>query len=292
VVILKIHPERVLGALGSANPAYLALALALTVPFLYLKTLRWHAMLEAAGVNATFGEAALSLVAGMGLALVTPARLGEIARAAYLRDSQKLKIAGLVMVDKAFDVLVLVILSITGAWALIGPWAGAGFLLTGACAIVIAFRPRSSHRLALRLTAGAPWSGKIDRVLSSLEVLSPISTSLFLLLTTLSFAVVLVQFGLILLSWKAWSLGIVFLTLPLVILTNVLPITIGGLGVREGVAALLLVRYGVSPAHAALAAFLMFLINTALPGLVGAVLTPALPSTPPASTSTPNLERP
>jgi hypothetical protein len=34
-------------------------------------------------------------------------------------------------------------------------------------------------------------------------------------------------------------------------------------------------HYGVSAADAALAAFLMFALNTALPGLVGALLLPA-----------------
>jgi uncharacterized membrane protein YbhN (UPF0104 family) len=76
-------------------------------------------------------------------------------------------------------------------------------------------------------------------------------------------------------SWRSWSLDIVVLTFPLVVLTNVLPITIGGLGVREAAAAALLSHYGVSPADAALAALLMFGINTALPGIVGATLLPA-----------------
>jgi uncharacterized membrane protein YbhN (UPF0104 family) len=54
-----------------------------------------------------------------------------------------------------------------------------------------------------------------------------------------------------------------------------MPVTIGGLGIREGAAAWLLSRYGVPTAEAALAAFLMFSINTALPGLIGAFLLPA-----------------
>jgi uncharacterized membrane protein YbhN (UPF0104 family) len=134
----------------------------------------------------------------------------------------------------------------------------------------------------VRLPVRIPLKSRIERVAISLESLSPASTTTFLALTLLSFLVVLVQFGIILLSWRSWSLDIVFLTFPLVVLTNVLPITIGGLGVREAAAAVLLGHYGVSQSHAVLAALLMFALNTALPGIVGALVLPFV-SRPPAS---------
>jgi uncharacterized membrane protein YbhN (UPF0104 family) len=117
-------------------------------------------------------------------------------------------------------------------------------------------------------------------VWDSLASLSPRVTTIFLSLTVAAFVVVLLQFAVILLSWRGWSPDIVILTFPLVILTNVLPITIGGLGVREAASAILLSHFGVPPSEAALAAFLMFGINTALPGLLGAALLPpaAVPS--------------
>ena len=98
---------------------------------------------------------------------------------------------------------------------------------------------------------------------------------MYLLLTLLAFGVVLLQFGVILLSWRSWSLDVVFLTFPLVILTNILPLTIAGLGIREAAAIALLAHYGVSPGHAFLAAFLMFALNTAFPGIAGAAFLPA-----------------
>jgi uncharacterized membrane protein YbhN (UPF0104 family) len=252
------------------------LALALTVPFLYLKSVRWYLMLRASGVEAGFGDATLSLIGGMGLALLTPARLGEIVRAAYLPDPRKWKIGGLVMLDKGFDVLVLAALSVVGAFALLGRPLG-GLLAAGTLVGLLAlYRPAVVLRLLHRASASLPLRGKLESAWSSLECLSTGATSAFLALTLASFAVVLVQFGLLLGSWKTVSPEIVFFTFPLVILTNVLPVTIGGLGVREGAAALLLSHYGVPPAHAALAAFLMFAFNTALPGVAGAFLLPAV----------------
>jgi uncharacterized membrane protein YbhN (UPF0104 family) len=276
LVVWRADPARLSSALGSVRPGYLALALALTVPFLYLKSARWYLMLRASGIEAGFGDAAVSLVAGMGLALLTPARLGELVRAAYLPDPRKWKIGGLVLLDKGFDVLVLAGLSIAGAAALLG-WPLGVLLAAGTAAGLIAiYRPDTLLSLLHRGSARLPLRTKLESAWSSLDCLSPVTTSVFLLFTAASFAVVLVQFGLLLLSWRTWSFEIVFLTFPLVILTNVLPITIGGLGVREGAATLLLAHYGVPPAHAALAAFLMFALNTALPGIAGALLLPAI----------------
>ncbi|HEX6509171.1 MAG TPA: lysylphosphatidylglycerol synthase transmembrane domain-containing protein [Chloroflexota bacterium] len=274
LVLYKVNLLSVMQAAGSARPQYLALALALTAPFLYCKVLRWHLMLDSAGVQATFSEAALSVIGGMGLALVTPARLGELVRGAYLRDPQKLKIGGLVMIDKGLDVLVLTCLSVAGAFAILGPVAGALFTAAAVAGFAAVFDPTRVHAGLRRLSSRLPMRAKLERIWSSLESLTPRSTAVFLVLTLLSFVIVLIQFGIILLSWHSWSPDIVLFTFPIVILTNVLPVTIGGLGVREATAAVLLGHYGVPSSDAVLAALLMFAINTAAPGLVGALVLP------------------
>jgi glycosyltransferase 2 family protein len=274
LVLYKVNLGHVMRAAGSARPQYLLFALLLTVPFLYFKALRWHMMLEAAGVRATFGEATLSLMGGMSVALITPARLGELVRGAYLHDPQKMKIAGLVLLDKGFDVLVLICLSAAGAWVLLGAWAGVAFTALSVLGLIAVYRPAPFLRLLLRRPTPGIIHVKIERVAGSLEMLTPAATSTFLVLTLLSFVVVLLQFGIILLSWQSWRFDIVFLTFPIVVLTNVLPITIGGLGVREATAAALLGHFGVSQSHAVLAALLMFTVNTALPGILGAIVLP------------------
>lgn len=140
---------------------------------------------------------------------------------------------------------------------------------------MIVYMPRAVAAALGRLTPRLPGQAKLDQVLTSLDALSASATTIFLGLTLAAFLVVLAQFAIVLSNWHTSSLAIVALTFPLVILTNILPVTIGGLGLREATAAILLARYGVPAADAALAAFLMFAINTALPGIVGAFLLPA-----------------
>jgi glycosyltransferase 2 family protein len=275
LVTLRIQPQHVAHAASSTRPALLVGALLLTAPFLTIKIVRWHLMLHSAHVEVTGRESATSLLGGMGLSLLTPARLGELVRVAYLPAAARWRIGGLVMVDKAFDVLALTILSVPGAWALLGPGAGAVFGAGALAGIAIVARPEVVSTLLRRASGRFPAQDKSDQVISSLDALSARAVILFLLLTFASFAVVLIQFALLLASWKSVSASIVLLTFPIVVLTNVVPITVGGLGVREATAALLLAHYGVPGADAAVAAFLMFALNTALPGVLGALLLPA-----------------
>jgi glycosyltransferase 2 family protein len=272
LVVIKVRPQSILSALATVNPAYVLLAAPLTVPFLYMKILRWHLMLRYGQIEATWGEAVRSLVGGMGLALVTPARLGELVRVAYLRDPQKWKIGGLVMIDKAFDVLVLAGLSIIGAAALLGPSLAILLTIAFATGLLVVYFPRQLSRILHLASNRLPFYQTLERIWSSLDTLSVRSTTLFLALTLLAFVFVFLQYGVLLLSWHQWSFGIILLTIPLVILTNVVPATVGGLGVREGAAALLLAHYGVTPANAAVAAFLSFSLNTLLPGVIGVMV--------------------
>ena len=198
LIIWRIQPQNLAASFDKLQPTSVAVAALLTLPFLYLKTLRWLYMLRNAGSEATFGEAAVSLVGGMGLALVTPARVGEVARIAYLRDPRKLRLSALVMLDKFFDVLVLALLAIVGAWRLLGWPAGVGLSAIGVAGLVFTFFPRLFASPVAYVERRAPLKGRTHEVFSSLESLSPAATALYISLTVAAFALVILQFALIL----------------------------------------------------------------------------------------------
>lgn len=272
LIVWRSQPGRLLPAAGKLGSANLILAALLTVPFLYLKTLRWLYMLRYAGTEVSFGEAATSLVGGMGVALLTPARVGEVARIAYLRDPRKLRLSALVMLDKFFDVLVLVLLAISGAWQILGWEAGAALSVIGAGGLVFTFFPQLFEGLVARIERRAPLGGRTHEVFSSLESLFPTATALYIALTLGSFVLVIIQFWLIIHGAAHVSAGVAASTFPLVILTNVVPLTIAGLGIREATAVVLLGHYHVAASIAFVSAFTMFFLNTAIPGIVGATI--------------------
>lgn len=87
----------------------------------------------------------------------------------------------------------------------------------------------------------------------------------------LAFIITLSQCFLLINSFESVSFAVVFAVFPIVIISNILPFTIGGLGVREGVAVVLLSFFGVSASAAANSSFLLFFINTLTPGVIGAL---------------------
>jgi hypothetical protein len=273
VIVWRSEPQRIAASFGQLGLINILLALSLTVPFLFFKALRWQIMLRNAGTEVSFADAAISLVGGMGLALITPARLGEIARVAYLRDTRKVRLAALVLLDKFFDVLVLVLLAIGGAWQHLGPAFGVVFALGGVAGLVFTYRPQLFTPITKGIEARIPLAGKTGEVMSALESLSPVATTVYILLTLASFVIVIGQFGIILHGPEpGLGLNVAASVFPLVILTNVIPLTVAGLGIREAAAAVLLSQYHVPIAVASVAAFMMFFVNTAIPGFVGALL--------------------
>ena len=275
-VLWRSQPQNIVSDADRFGVGTLLVALALTIPFLYLKVLRWMYILRHGGSDASFGEAAVSLMGGMGFALITPARVGEVARVAYLRDPRKLRLASLVMLDKFFDVLVLVLLSSVGAWRILGWPFGSLLFAVGVAGLLFTFFPQMFRRQLVFMERRVPLGGKTADVFGALDSLSPTATALYIALTVAAFAIVILQFGIILHAAANVSVRVALLTFPLVILTNVLPLTIAGLGVREATAVLLLAHFHVPAAVAAIAAFVMFFLNTAIPGMVGALLVPLL----------------
>ena len=62
-----------------------------------------------------------------------------------------------------------------------------------------------------------------------------------------------------------------FSILPLVYLVTVLPVSIGGVGVREGTFVLLLAQFGVTPSDAVTLSFLEYLCRIAIAALAGVI---------------------
>ena len=275
IILWKVNPQQFWDEGHKLNLTNLLVAMVLTVPFLILKALRWHALLRAGKCRATFAESFISLVGGMGVALLTPARIGELTRAAYLSEPRKVRVGALVMVDKVYDLIVLALLAVPGAWLLVNPLLAVAFAGIGLGGVYLAMRP-SGLRTAFRLCKPLPFYKKADDVMARFAEF-PGSVGLVCLLYTFgSFLIVLAQYWIILRAWNVGGLDVVVYCFPMVVLSNVIPLTVAGLGTREGLAILLLNHYNIARSVAGTSAFLMFFMNTALPGIAGAVVTPFL----------------
>ena len=254
-----------------------AIALIYALIFTFLKALKWHYLVrQTSEKGSSLGDAVKSYLVGMVGGLLTPGRVGEIARTIYLEKHKRSLIVYLVAVDKVFDITVVVLLALPGLyyytdWLVV---AGAGIILTGLLAGI--FFPHYPLRWLNRLLKHtAKWAGVRDRLSLIEEEMESLTTKFklsFLELTLLCYAMAIVEFYWLVDNYHPCRIALIFLAQPLIMLVNIVPVTIAGLGIREGTAAVLLAPFGIPHSAALSSAFMLFLLNTALPALAGALL--------------------
>lgn len=269
LVVLLAGPGNIARAFRGADPVYILLALPLTPVCIFLKAYRWHLLARSRIPGLGFLPSFKSYMAGLTLAVITPVSSGELARGLHLDPKRGLELTGLVTVDKFLDL------------AAVGSYGCLGFLylcpLPGKmiCAVAIAC-----------MTVGWLFLGPATTILEQLFRARPdsrlgqffasvkqVSVSLVyqcLCVAFINFAFYYLQVYLVVRAF-APQVGLSAVALfPTITLSTIIPYAIGGLGIRELTAAVLLSWYGLSRAAASSAFFAHFVLIMILPGIVGA----------------------
>tara|TARA_Y100000310_G_scaffold338918_1_gene429948 strand:+ start:548 stop:1594 length:1047 start_codon:yes stop_codon:yes gene_type:complete len=257
-IIVSIDQHQLMAIVLEADVPLLLLALFLQFLVYTAKTLRWHVMVRATNLQPTFGDSWRLYNIGVFLATITPAKLGELGKAAYLKKEGLPAVAGiaLVFVDRLSDVLVISLLSIAGVGILFGPlWS----LLAG------------TFFVSFCLVALFGWKCLPQERKTVMTPHLPRKKTVFL---ALLFTVI---------SWIlyfAWTLSLaesIALVAPLPALISaltitgilsLLPIAPAGLGTRDAALLTLLATYGVSSSQSVALALLMFcsIVVMGIPG--------------------------
>jgi uncharacterized membrane protein YbhN (UPF0104 family) len=267
VVVSRLDAERLREAAARSNPLFLAAAASLAAAFTGLKVLRWRFLASHAGSPLGAADAFRSYLGGIAVGVLTPGRFGELARSLYLGKEKRLAYTMLALADKVLDVWAILACAIAGALVLLGPLAGA---LAAAGTVGLALAMLFAPRLASHVPA---------RIRPALEAVSFLGTGTILraeALAVFTFGLVLVEFHALGNAFQEVPFAAAFHVLPLVVLSNLIPLSIAGLGIREGTAVLLFSGYGVGAETAVTISLLLFLLNTGIPALVGMVLTRGL----------------
>lgn len=263
----RLDLARITNMMHSISGKTLFSVLSLAVPFVLLKTGKWHRLLQHRLPATPWRLAFRSFLVGMTLSLFTPARLGELGRAICFPGKQH-PVAALVLVDKLIDAIVLANLACMSFVLLLRKWGIPGIpLIVCIDALVWA----GGHWLRQRpCRAKWQWLSESAAILLSLSrpvVLTNVGGSI------VCFGLMVAQFHLLLsnfahqpLSWHACT------TLPAILLISSLPISLSGLGLREAVAVILLSRYHVSMESAVTVSALLWTVSSVLPALPGLLL--------------------
>ncbi|MBZ5535885.1 MAG: flippase-like domain-containing protein [Acidobacteriia bacterium] len=270
-LLWKVHPRQIFHTFRDANFDGLIIAVALGMLMLSLRWWKWHILVKSGLQTCSRKQSLVSLLGGMAFALVTPARVGELSRALFFGKGSKTQVGALTFLDRLVDLLVVLLFASVGATSRVSPIFRVGLALTMGVMAFIVIRFESFLGL-LRRRFKKGWLGarisKVEEVERNLGHGAIVQN--FVLSCCLTF-VDLVTFYVLLRCFVPVPFSVILFVFPLVLLTNVAPVTLSGLGLREGTAIALLGLFGISSAAAFNATFLSYLLNSVAPALAGAV---------------------
>jgi uncharacterized membrane protein YbhN (UPF0104 family) len=268
IILLRVDLREIAAAFGRIRPLPFIAALALLPVNFSVLILKWHYLLSHS-VRATRGQLIRSVIGGYAFVLAAPGQVGEFSRALFIPGESKLRLIGLVAVDKFTAFLITASLGLLS----LGLWHSglmfAPFLVFLGLLIWLLLRPRQFVAVTLKLIRKLPLKQKTFRFLEGFRTLSTRRLFTLLLMSLLYFLVYSLQFYFLLWAFEDVSPMAMIICFPLVMLVNSIPVTIGGLGIREGAAVLFFSQFGVQESSALGAALMLFAINILIPGLCG-----------------------
>lgn len=282
-VVRSADWDRVGDVIASANLGLIALAFLTYFVGYVASVTRWRALLTAQGVRLSFGYLYLSFMVGMFFNQLLPSTIGgDLARYRYTAASGRSAALSAVVLDRVFGTVSLVIFAAIGlALADSGttlpaevPKAIAALLAAGLAVLAAAFVAPAAllrrltawwprivrDRLAPMLDAFAAFGGRHDVLLaalaSSLLLQAIVIAHYYLVGLALGLDVPLVAFAFI---------------APVATVVTALPISVNGIGVREGVLGYLLGLYGVDVSTSLVFAWVLYALVLGQ-GLLGGVV--------------------
>lgn len=269
-ILYKIKLGQLAGAFQNADLRFFYYA----IPFLFFfnicKIAKWHLLL---GVkHGKLKKVTVSYLIGLTFGLVTPGRIGELVRVIPFNREDRWRVGGLVVVDRILEVLAIMAMTILGALIYWGSIAGGmlgSIILTGL--LLLSCRHRMLG-LLVRVARKLPSGAKLEGAIQCFGELSQKRLFLSFAMAFICYAFSIYQFHLLLSAFCEISIRVVFLGAPLVVLSNAIPVTVAGLGVREGASALIFSSFDTPETAAVNAAFLLFVMNTFVPSMIGLLL--------------------
>lgn len=271
--------SEILETLRNANPLFVAAALVLAFPNLYVQMRKWRVLLRTVSPAVSSRAVSSSFFFGLAIGTLTPGQIGEYGGRALRIDTERPGlIVGLTVLDKIHFMSVIII---AGLWSFAFLWESGTIVLIIISAIVtalliwIAFFPSLIAAILTRMGIQRLRRQVINDVLESFAGVSRGTLTRSFVLTIVLYLLILVQFFLLLSSFYAVSAldsSVGFAAALFV--KSAFPISIGDLGVREAATVFFLSLRDIPEAAAFNASFLLSVINIFLPALVGAFFVP------------------
>lgn len=270
LITSKIDWNQLIISFGQGDYVYLSIGVLVGFVFNCVKFAKWHYLINAGIHTYSFWDGAKSYMFGNALGLVTPLRAGDLGRALYFPKNDRTRILGLTIIDRAMDVVAILMLSIGGSFTLIKREFGLLVLLSCALSILVLYSPGIFQSLLNRTIKAGKIIEKVNKLIGILKILDTRTITTCLIMSVIAFIITIIEFYYVISAFEEITLSSTALVTPLITLSVLVPITFMGLGVREGLSIMLFSMFGISSGTALSAAFLCFAINNVSISLIGA----------------------
>jgi uncharacterized protein (TIRG00374 family) len=283
-IIVDIGVEKIGGAFLSIPLQFYVLALLLFIPRLFVFVYKWQFISKKQRIDVGFWYLTKTFMVSLFYGSVTPGAIGWHMRIFYLKEKSKASLAKCItnsLIDSTTSFIAGLALALFGSLLVIEHFPGlfpillVVFILYASAFIIFMKRERGNKifNILIRPLLPRKYKESIDQsVVSLYEDLPQLRDMIFpILLELIVWMIAGTQTYIMALAFSIDIPYVSFMLISItaVIISSALPISIGGLGVREGAFVVLLAAFGVQPQTAFVISLSGFLVKVLLPGLVG-----------------------
>ena len=266
VTLRRISFADLRAAFSNLDVGSVFLAAFCVLALIVVRAHKWHCMMAAVG-NFRMRQSLRTLLGGCALGLITPGRIGELGRCIFVRKHQRTQVALLTFFDRALDLWALLTLVGASLFLLVShPAAIFGVAMWLALLPMVLGFPGLLAHLSQGVRRVRHFHGHLAEIALGLP---PAQMPRYAILSLGAMGLELSAFFFLLRAFCPIGFATAVATYPYIAVAGDLPLSFGGVGVREGAAALLLSPYAVPPGAAVDAALLWFVFGILFPALLG-----------------------
>ena len=268
-LLIFITPAQAIEDLQGANWRWTGAALALSPLFLFCRFSKWMLLERQVLGPSSWGQGLQRYLWGMAVGLVTPGRVGELARVGG--PKRLARGTGLFFLEKAVEVSCLFGLCLLSLSMLefVPPWTVLPMALVLGLALTGWRRLLSASLVVIGRLVGWPAPERRKHLASAVSNLRIRGCAL---LSLVCFVIYIIQAYLVLRALGVAADPQLILLFPIVLLANLVPITVAGYGVRETLAVVVLQFREVPEMKAAASVAFVTFFNLVVPGVAGLLM--------------------
>ncbi|MFH1195310.1 MAG: lysylphosphatidylglycerol synthase domain-containing protein [bacterium] len=282
----RIEPAEIVSAISNADHTFILLTLLFGVVNISLQFYKWKVICQEVLKIRTNRKILYSLFYGFAAGIFTPFRLGEyVGRAIPFKDNGLMEITIATIIDKFFPLIIIFsvgsISSIVYIYFFykVNYYVAVSLLLLIVTLLILVFSLFKNEKF---------WNGFVFIKLSNYRLFKNFNAKIsifrnlnsriaakILLISFLFYTTFIIQFAFLAIAFSGRFELLNFVWIGSLVIfskTIIPPISLGELGIREGVTIFFLGSVGISEAAAFNTSIFLFLINLALPSLVGLLL--------------------